>query len=869
MDVSEGTVIAGRYRLAERLGGGGMGEVWKARDQRLQVEVAAKRLILDPYATPEERRTALAYAVKESRHAAALRTHPNVVAVHDVVEDEDGIPWTVMDLIAGRSLAQAVAAGQHFGPAQAARIGMQVLAALAAAHEIGIVHRDVKPGNIMLADDGRILLVDFGIAKHHADTRITRTGLAVGTVEYMAPERFDNADGPAGDLWALGVTLYEAVGGGSPFRRDSLMATIRAIGMDDPPAPASAGWLAEAILRLLGKDPNARPTIEQTKALLEHSQDPGTVVLSQTVEHPPTQLATGGQVPKAMPPLTTAQAELFDRAVRLADSIDDPDERADALFQVGWRAPWLHDEIMRRLPSDKRIDFQFGLAFDAGDVGLTRRLLEQSEPLIALIPDPVERARQQYHRIVSLSQMAELMAEGDPGGARKLMEQVESAARDLPLDPDNPWFLPLRLVQTANAGRRADPHASRRLTDLAEQRALSLAEEHNKQTALAFVSAELAPVDPHRAERLIGMITVRCSQAGAWKSAIDKAVSAGCGHVPDLIDAAELALVGPALTAKPAPVASPVRPEEHAPGGWWRLRKSRRPDPVAEEVEEEPDGTDDLVGIAVSAAAADTARAQRLAYRITDHVARAKAFLGMAGQVAASNRAQARHWLVAAHRAALQIPPYAFTHRSATIGEIVAVAAMVDLEYAAKIAERLVSDDLGHDISLWTLIGVAGNIAAVDPAQAVRLVDRAELHRDARTTPLDRMQRSYLAHALVTAAVTTVGRDLQHAKDLIRRAWETVHRPPAVNDTKLTWRALEDLIGRDLHAAEQLLGQLPGSGQDPLLVCVVTALTETDPLRAEQTARRITNDTLRRQALLGVTLSIAASAQGSDAGREF
>ncbi|MEV6261112.1 acyl carrier protein [Streptomyces sp. NPDC051784] len=268
LELSSGTLIAARYRLAERLGGGGMGEVWRARDEKLRVEVAAKRLVLDPYATPEARRAASAYAIKESRHAAALRTHPNVVTVHDVVEDADGIPWTIMDLVRGRSLAQALAAGERFGPDQAASIGRKVLEALEAAHARGITHRDVKPGNIMVSDDGRILLVDFGIAKHPTDTRITQTGMAVGTVEYMAPERFDGEDGPPGDLWALGVTLHEMVEGVSPFRRETMMAVIRAIAVETPARSSAAGWLADPIERLLDKNPRTRPTAAQARALL-------------------------------------------------------------------------------------------------------------------------------------------------------------------------------------------------------------------------------------------------------------------------------------------------------------------------------------------------------------------------------------------------------------------------------------------------------------------------------------------------------------------------------------------------------------------------------------------------------------------------
>ncbi|MFE5030145.1 serine/threonine-protein kinase [Streptomyces sp. NPDC056656] len=876
MEVSKGTVIAGRYRLTERLGGGGMGEVWKARDQRLRVDVAAKRLILDPHATPEERRTALTYAEKESRHAAALRAHPNVVAVHDVVEDDDGIPWTVMDLVTGRSLAQAVAAGERFEPDHAARIGLQVLGALAAAHAIGITHRDVKPGNIMLADDGSILLVDFGIAKHDADTRITRTGLAVGTVEYMAPERFDGADGPTGDLWALGVTLYEAVSGISPFRRDSLVATIQAISRDDLPPPASAGWMAEPIMRLLDKDPHARPTTEQAKALLEGGQDPGTAAPGPAGGHPPTQLVPVGGLPAGRPPLTTAQGELFERAIQIAKSIQDADERESAFYRVGVSAPWLHDEIMPRLSAENRVELQLELALEASDAVLARRLLDQAGALIALIPNPEEQAASHQQHIIDMSRAAGLLSKVDPAGARQLMEQVESAAHTLPPNPDYTWVLPDQLVEIAKQGRDADPHASRRLINLAEHRALGLDEQEDRNWALGRVSAGVAPVDPDRAERLIGMITERYEQVHSWQESIEAAVSAGCGHVPDLIDAAELALVGPARAAMPTSatpsipvptVAAPAQTEERTSGWWRRLRRTRQPDPMDAdleelieelEAEEEEDSTSDLVGIAVAAAAADSSRAERLASRITTHAARAKALTGMAGQVAASDPAQARQWLATAHEAALGIPKGPYGGRPEALGAVAAEAADLDHDLATGVTRHLVSS-LGEHVEVWTLVIVAEYIAAVDPAQAVRLVDQVE----SRTEPLDAGPRRHLALALVTAAVALADTDLHYAKSLVRRAWQAVHRPPEVEEyVELTWWPLRALAVRDLHTAEQLLDQLPSSDQEPLLTHVVSELMESDPRRAEQAAQRITDDTARKQALVQAALAIATNAQG-------
>ncbi|MET9398979.1 serine/threonine-protein kinase [Kitasatospora sp. NPDC002965] len=873
MDVSEGTVVAGRYRLAERLGGGGMGEVWKARDQRLHVEVAAKRLVLDPYATPEERRTALAYAVTESRHAAALRTHPNVVAVHDVVEDEDGMPWTVMDLVSGRSLAQALTAGERLGPDRAALIGLQVLSALAAAHAIGIVHRDVKPGNIMLADDGRILLVDFGIARHHEDTRITRTGMAVGTVEYMAPERFDGADGPAGDLWALGVTLYEAVGGGSPFRRESMMATIRAIGMDDPPPPASGGRLAGPILRLLDKDPRSRPTTDQAAALLEGDRASGTVPLARAGGHPPTQPVTAGPLSAARPPLTATQEELYDRAVRIAESIDDPEERAAAFVAVGLAAPWLGDEITTRVAVEDRAPTLMALACRTDDAGLARRLLERAEAIVAPTTAADQDVTRDWSSVHALSKAAGLLAGADPGFARQLMGRVESAARDLRPDPDYVFALPEQLVEIAKDGHDADPHASRRLINLAEQRALDLAEQEDRNLALQLVGEAVAPVDPDRAERLIGMITERHVQVSAWEHAVEAAITADSRHVPHLIDTAELALVGPAPTAGPAPVATPVdaaasplRDEEQPSGGWWR-RKTRRAHPADADVEvrerEAPadaDAAGDLVGIAVAAAAADVPRAERLAARITHQAARTTALTGMARQVAASRPDQARSWLVAAHRSALLVPS-AHGRRTKALGEVAAAASDIDPELAVRITERLLPD-LGDREQVWTLALLAEHIAAVDPAQAIRLVDRVEGHRDTRTRPLDGVQRHALAEALAIAAATLVDTDPQQAKSLIRRARRTVHQPSAVEEyVDQTWWPLKALAGRNLHAAEQLIDQLPHSDQDPLLVDIVSTLAATDPFRAEQTAHRITDDTLRKRALVGVTLSMAVGAR--------
>ncbi|NUW44996.1 serine/threonine-protein kinase [Nonomuraea rhodomycinica] len=263
-----GRLVAGRYRLVSELGSGGFGQIWKARDENLRVDVAVKVVSLAQAGSDEERAERLLRAEREARHAARLRTHPNVVAVHDVVV-EDGVPWMVMDLVAGRSLEQAIRADGPVPLPLAKRIAEAMLEALSAAHAAGIVHRDVKPANVLLADDGRILLADFGIAIHDADTALTRTGMVVGSVEYIAPERAEGDDGgPKSDLFSLGATLYQAVEGFSPFRRAGASASLRAVLAHRPAPPQRAGSLAPLVMRLLDKDPANRPTAEAALDLL-------------------------------------------------------------------------------------------------------------------------------------------------------------------------------------------------------------------------------------------------------------------------------------------------------------------------------------------------------------------------------------------------------------------------------------------------------------------------------------------------------------------------------------------------------------------------------------------------------------------------
>jgi serine/threonine protein kinase len=266
-EVAPGYLVGGQYRLVELIGSGGFGRVWKAVDETLEVDVAVKQIWLPQSLSADERADALRRATREARNAARLRDHPNIVTVHTVVVDGDS-PWIVMRWVDGHSLDRWIRTEGRVPAADVRRIADGLLSALEAAHTAGIMHRDVKPGNVLLGPHNEVLLADFGIAVHPTDTTVTAAGMFVGSAEYMAPERLHGADEPAGDLFSLGVTLYHAVEGVSPFHRTTAAATITAVMFDDPPDLKHAGDLRPLITALLAKDPKDRPSIGAARQLL-------------------------------------------------------------------------------------------------------------------------------------------------------------------------------------------------------------------------------------------------------------------------------------------------------------------------------------------------------------------------------------------------------------------------------------------------------------------------------------------------------------------------------------------------------------------------------------------------------------------------
>lgn len=277
MDVDAGSttsqtrLVAGRYRLLDAVGSGGMGVVWRAQDERLGRQVAVKEIRPPAGITGPEYDDLRERTLREARAAARLST-PGAVAVHDVVES-DGRPYVVMELLHGRSLSAVVAEDGPLPPAEVARIGLSLLVTLSAAHRAGILHRDVKPANVVLEADGRVVLTDFGIAKAAGDPQLTSTGVLLGSPAYIAPERARGQEaGPPSDLYALGATLFTAVEGRPPFAGPDAMATLLAVVGGERQPMAAAGPLEAALTRLLDVDPQRRPSAAEAETLLRTAE---------------------------------------------------------------------------------------------------------------------------------------------------------------------------------------------------------------------------------------------------------------------------------------------------------------------------------------------------------------------------------------------------------------------------------------------------------------------------------------------------------------------------------------------------------------------------------------------------------------------
>ncbi|MDX3431497.1 serine/threonine-protein kinase [Streptomyces sp. ME01-18a] len=253
----DGRLLAGRYRLGEVLGRGGMGTVWRAADETLGRTVAVKELRFPSSIDEDEKRRLITRTLREAKAIARIR-NTSAVTVYDVV-DEDDRPWIVMELIEGKSLAEVIREDGTLTPRRAAEVGLAILDVLRSAHREGILHRDVKPSNVLISEDGRVVLTDFGIAQVEGDPSVTSTGMLVGAPSYISPERArGHKPGPPADLWSLGGLLYASVEGRPPYDKGSAIATLTAVMTEPVEPPAHAGMLEEVIYGLLARDPDER-----------------------------------------------------------------------------------------------------------------------------------------------------------------------------------------------------------------------------------------------------------------------------------------------------------------------------------------------------------------------------------------------------------------------------------------------------------------------------------------------------------------------------------------------------------------------------------------------------------------------------------
>ncbi|GAA0525425.1 hypothetical protein GCM10011581_14530 [Saccharopolyspora subtropica] len=304
----EGRLVAGRYRVQRRIGSGAMGVVWECVDERLHRTVAVKQLLLQPGLDPGEAEEARQRAMREGRIAARLQ-HPNAISVYDVAEDE-GQPVLVMEYLPSTSLAAMMSEHGPLPPREVARIGAQVASALGAAHAAGVVHRDIKPGNILLGDNGTVKITDFGISRAQGDVQVTKTGMLAGTPAYLSPDvAMGHEPTPASDVFSLGATLYAAIEGRPPFGlNENTLALLHAVAAGKIEPPQQAGPMTQPLMAMMANRVEDRPDMAQVREMLQAVADGGSVTSIPTMAAPiPPALAPESSRPDLAPTSVVGQ----------------------------------------------------------------------------------------------------------------------------------------------------------------------------------------------------------------------------------------------------------------------------------------------------------------------------------------------------------------------------------------------------------------------------------------------------------------------------------------------------------------------------------------------------------------------------------
>ncbi|MFD6099485.1 serine/threonine-protein kinase [Nocardiopsis flavescens] len=337
----EGRLLKGRYQLVSEVARGGVGTVWRAVDLVIDREVAVKELRLPESLSRSERESLLLRTTREARVAGRL-SHPSLITVLDVV-DEDGRPWIVMELLEASTLEEIIDVGGPLPYQRVAEIGLQLIDALKVAHNEGIVHRDVKPGNVMITRSGRVVLTDFGLAAWNGESALSESGRIVGSPAYLSPERAKAGPvGPESDLWSLGATLYSAVEGHTPYDRKGYIKILRQEPLEEPAAASQAGPLAPALAGLLKVEPGERLTADNAAKMLRIAAlAPWSGEEDEGAERP-----AGATAEPAAAAGSQAAAESGDGAEEGA-AVPEPRESAREHFKAGGRM--LAENISDRL----------------------------------------------------------------------------------------------------------------------------------------------------------------------------------------------------------------------------------------------------------------------------------------------------------------------------------------------------------------------------------------------------------------------------------------------------------------------------------------------------------------------------------------
>ncbi|WP_128429858.1 serine/threonine-protein kinase [Streptomyces cyaneus] len=850
--------IAGRYELVERLGRGGMGEVWAGWDRDLRRDVALKLLFVDDGIDPD-----LPMRFDREGVAAAQVNHPNVAALYDRGVHED-LLFLVMEKVDGPPLSRVLRSPGGLTTSRALVIAEEICAALAAAHRAGVIHYDIKPHNVMLAANGTVKVVDFGIAGFvRSAFSVAPSALLTpaGTPEYAAPEQFRTERGDArSDLYALGGVLFALLTGEPPFSGHNAWAIIARKATEDAPRldsvrPDLPPAMSVLVAELLDRDPARRPrsaqeVFERLRQLRAGSdRDP---VPAAAVERPPAGTAPTGSV---------------ERAVSIACGIQPPVDRAVALAHVAAAAAGADAEAAERIvrqhvPAPWQGVALLQVAEKVTEPARVRRLVADAEPrlaqaighphgpwghpedialLLARLDPPravsrlgdieqlvLEEADLEVWRLVTVAELAGSAKGIDSARVERIVDRLERRARTLPLRSESVHDA---LARIAAAVYPADRRCAERLIGLAEQSTAEFTWAGGRDRALLGIADIAVTADLRWAERIARAIADEPDRAAAWAHILDHAYVAEPGELPRLIDDVERQLAR----------------ARRRRGRVFGSRPTLGPG----------HGRDLAQRTAPAIAVFDPPRAEALTWHLGPGD-RAETLVAMAGRVSGADLEQARTWLGRAYRAALDDEGPMFAVRAARLlGKVVQAAASIDQQLARRAAERLARMADVQQLQPYTLAELAENVAEVDAALARRLVDHAA--RGATSvTGLGRTDRSAMGRALVRALVTVmaaVNEDVpQDTANLIGH----LQKVDQWADTTLLWDdSAARLAELDPQLAERLIAEYHGRDRDGMLARFVTGFTPEHPDRALRIAESFTDDEVRNAALRQIAVGVA------------